>query len=156
MDSKHYNILFSFSLSVTITFCISLNEASCIHRFWLAGMTKEITFWNGPYLISMTQTASLYSSDAFLLCKTSYVIKEKKKSYYDQSRNLYWKWKFLNFTMKKNKKRWFFFRRKKSSFRNSFMNLTLQTIIIEHNFYRSSNIFPPQKNRAIESILYFI
>ena len=26
----------------------------------------------------MTQTASLYSSDAFLLCKTSYVIKEKK------------------------------------------------------------------------------
>ena len=39
------------------------------------------------------------------------------------------------------------------------MNLTLQTIIIEHNFYRSSNISPsppPKKNRAIESILYFI
>ena len=112
MDSKHYNILFSFSLSATITFCISLNEASCIHRFWLASMTKEITFWNGPYLISMTQTASLYSSDAFLLCKTSYVIKEKKKSYYDQSRNLYWKWKFLNFTMKKKKKDDFFLEEK--------------------------------------------
>jgi len=53
-------------------------------------MTKEKTFWNGPYLTLMTQTAGLYPSDAFLLCKTSYVIKKrKKKSCYDQSRNLY-------------------------------------------------------------------